>query len=198
MNTNPSNQPYHLLRANKAQYYYERRQHAVSSSQRDPQALPKHGAARRLYFSSSGFPSIDDAPQNIDQILRHGYMALPTADLETATIQDKQHTSWLGLDDILGQIHQRDEIYRRNMNELLWGECYAFNEFARGGWPPSPDQDSKYQERLADLAMQQRAERISAWRDTSALRQLLPESAQQYLSAFRKNELLRDLGGGDL
>ena len=197
MEQNHSTQPYHLLRADRAHYYYDRRQRAAASSPRQPYATPKHDDGQRIFFSSAEFPSIDDGPQTIDQILRHGYMTLPAAELETATIQDKQHTSWLGLDDILGQIHQRDEIYRRNMNELLWGECYAFNEFARGGWPPSPEQDSKYQEHLADLAMQQRADRVSAWRDISALRQLLPESAQEYLSAFRKSELLRDLGGDE-
>ncbi len=168
----------------------------MSSSQRQPYASPKDGD-RRIHFSSALFPSIDDGPQTIDQVLRHGYMTLPAAEVEIATIQDRQQTAWMGLDDILGQIHQRDEIYRRNMNELLWGECYAFNEVARGGWPPSPEKDSLYQERLADLATQKRAERVSAWRDISALRQLLPESAQQYLSAFRKSELLHDLGGDE-
>lgn len=195
MEPNHSTQPYHLLRAERAHYYYDRRQRAALSAQRQPYALPKN--QRRIYFSSPVFPGIDDGPQTIDQIMRHGYLALPQADVATAAIQDKQHTSWLGLDDILGQIRQRDEIYRRNMNELLWGECYAFNTFARGGWPPTPEQDSQYRERLADLAMQQRSERVSAWRDISALRQLLPESAQQYLSAFRKNELLKDMEGDE-
>ena len=197
MQPNNSTQPYHLLRADRAHYYYDRRQRAASSSQRQPSASPKHDGTRRIYFSSSTFPSIDDAPQTIEQVLCNGYMALPSADLETATIADKQQTAWMGLDDMLGQIHQRDDIYRRNMNELLWAECYAFNEFARAGWPPSPEQNSLYQERLADLATQRRAERVSAWRDTSALRQLLPESAQLYLSAFRKNELLQDIGGDE-
>ena len=45
---------------------------------------------------------------------------------------------------------------------------------------------------MNDLYMEQRAERVSLWRDVSRLRLELPENAQQYLSAYRKVSILED------
>ena len=147
---------------------------------------------RRIFFSSKPKSGLDDGPQTVEQILRHGFMNLPAGDSVTGMLEDKRHTSWLGLDDILDQIHERDRIYRENMEEILWSECYAFNDLARQGWPAEPKQWELYQKRLADLGAQQRMERISAWQDISRLRQLLPESMQEYLSASRKGDLLNN------
>jgi len=51
---------------------------------------------------------------------------------------------------------------------------------------------------MNDLRAEQRAERVNLWRDVSRVRERLPESAQQYLSSFRKLEILGDEGGDDL
>ncbi len=169
-------------------YSYGRKSQYPSSSPR--QLYPGPSDAKRIFFSPQPGPGIDDGPQTVEQILRHGFMNLPAGDSVTAMLEDKRHTSWLGLDDILDQIHHRDRIYRENMQEILQSECYAFNDLARQGWPAEPKQWEIYQKRLADLGAEQRMERISAWKDIATLRQMLPESMQLYLSASRKSELL--------
>ena len=167
-------------------YSYGRKpQHASFSTNQ-----PGPSDARRIFFSPQPAPGIDDGPQTVEQILRYGFMNLPAGDSVTAMLEDKRQTSWLGLDDLLDQIHHRDRIYRANMQEILWSECYAFNDLARQGWPAEPKQWEVYQKRLADLGAEQRKERISAWQDIAKLRQMLPESMQLYLSASRKGELL--------
>ena len=142
------------------------------------------------------FPGIDDGPQTVEQAIEQGYFAVPQSDPETGFLEDKKHTSWLALDDVLGQIHKRNDIYKQNMLDLEWAQCYAFNELARGGWPASEEKHALYQRRQQDLRSEQRAERITFWRDVSRLRERIPESAQQYLSAFRKSEILDDTRGG--
>jgi hypothetical protein len=57
------------------------------------------------------------------------------------------------------------------------------------------DSAQPYQKRLQELYAEERAERVSAWRDISKLRQLLPESIRQYLSSYRKSQILNDLPG---
>ncbi|MBC8470355.1 MAG: hypothetical protein H8D56_12870 [Planctomycetes bacterium] len=148
-------------------------------------------------FFSTGTPitRIDEGPQTVEQLVSQGYFAVPAFDPETAFLSDKKHTSWLGLDDVIGQIDQRQKIYGQNMNEIEWSKCYAFNELARGGWPPTSEQQDTYSKRLLELHSDQRHERTSLWKDISRLRQQLPESAQQYLSAFRKIEILNDIAG---
>jgi len=155
-------------------YSYGRKLQYPSLSPR--QLHPGPSDARRIFFSPQPTPGIDDGPQTVEQILRHGFMNLPAGDSVTAMLEDKRQTSWLGLDDLLDQIHHRDRIYRANMHEILWSECYAFNDLARQGWPAEPKQWEVYQKRLADLGAEQRKERISAWQDIAKLRQMLPES----------------------
>ena len=138
---------------------------------------------------------IDDGPQTVEQLIYQGFFAAPRYDSETAILHDKKHTSWMALDDVLGQIRDRYDIYKRNMLDIQWSQCYAFNEMARGGWPPSEEQHALYERRMQDLRSEQRDERITFWRDVSRIRERIPESAQQYLSAFRKIELLDDTGG---
>jgi hypothetical protein len=147
------------------------------------------------FFSSDPVGRDDEGPQTVEQLISRGYFAVPRMAPETAGIHDRKLSSWLGLDDIIGQIRQREDLYKKNMLDLEWGKCYAFNELAHSGWPASADQMALYHKRLQELHAEQRMERVSAWRDVSTLRQLLPENVQGYLSAMRKVEILDDDGG---
>ena len=149
------------------------------------------------FFRSDPVGRDDEGPQTVEQLISRGYFAVPRMAPETAGIHDRKFSSWLGLDDIIGQIRQREDLYKKNMLELEWGKCYAFNELAHGGWPASADQMTLYHKRLQELHAEQRMERVSTWRDVSGLRQLLPENVQGYLSAMRKVEILDDDDGGD-
>ncbi|MGD2111237.1 MAG: hypothetical protein PVI86_17810, partial [Phycisphaerae bacterium] len=62
--------------------------------------------------------SIDKPPHTIEQLLTHGYFAVPKAEPELSLIEDRKQTSWLGLDDALTQIQDRRKIYDKNMLEL--------------------------------------------------------------------------------
>jgi hypothetical protein len=146
-------------------------------------------------FNSDPVRKDDEGPQTVEQVISQGYFAVPKMAPELAGIHDRRSTSWMGLDDIIGQVRKREEVYRKNMLELEWGKCYAFNELARGGWPASADQMTLYNKRLQELGAEQRAERVSAWRDISSIRQLFPENMQGYLSAVRKVDILDDDGG---
>ncbi|HOW73770.1 MAG TPA: hypothetical protein PKY77_24475 [Phycisphaerae bacterium] len=146
-----------------------------------PRTQPAHG--------------IDDGPQTVEDLIHQGYFAVPAHEPETAGLFDRKHTSWMALDDILGQVRRRQEAYQRNMLDILWSECYAFNELARHGRPAPDEAYAAYEKRMQDLRSEQRAERITFWRDVSRIREGLPESAQQYLSAFRKLQILGDDGG---
>ena len=53
----------------------------------------------------SSFPR----PPTVAQIIARGYFRIPKGEPETAIISDKKETSWLGLDDIIGQIRQRQD-----------------------------------------------------------------------------------------
>ena len=151
--------------------------------------------AHRILPPGKAPARLDDGPQTVEQLIEQGYFAAPTAEPETAILYDKRHTSWLGLDDLLGQVRHRQEIYEKNMLDIEWAKCYAFNELARGSGPASDEKYALYQRRLQELHAEQRAERVTLWRDVSRLRQLLPESAQQYLSASRKLGILNDTDG---
>jgi len=148
-------------------------------------------------FSSDRSDStLDKPPHTVEQLITHGYFAVPKSEPELSILEDRKQTSWLSLDDVLAQIHQRQQIYQQNMHELEWAKCYAFNELAHHGWPATVEQYAQYNRRLQDLHAEQRTERIALWKDTSDLRRALPESVQQYLSTFRKLEIL-DGNGGD-
>lgn len=151
---------------------------------------------RAQYAPSSHKPvaGIDDGPQTVEDLVQQGYFAVPAHEPETAILFDRKHTSWMALDDVLGQIRHRYDIYKKNMLEITWGECYAFNELARNGRPATDEAQAIYQKRMQDLRSEQRAERTTFWRDVSRIRERLPESAQQYLSAFRKLQILGDEG----
>ncbi len=133
---------------------------------------------------------IDRGPQTVEDLVRDGYFAVSKREPETAVLVDRQDMAWLTLDDALTQIREREDIYRKNMLEIEWAKCYAFGELARLGWPASDETSTLYQRRIADLHADQRAERVRFWNDLSRVRQLVPPSAQLYLSAIRKSEIL--------
>lgn len=136
--------------------------------------------------------------RTVDDVIERGYFAVPKSDPETALISDKKHTSWLGLDDIIGQIRNRHTIYERNIYEIEISKCAAINtiykhEALRG--PASSKQEYAVHKRLDNLYAQQREERVNHWRDISRVKLQLPETAQSYLVAYRKVSILRDDGG---
>jgi hypothetical protein len=134
-------------------------------------------------------------PQTVEQVIRRGYLAIPESEPETALISDKKHTARLGLDDVIGQIRRRYEVYDQNIYELEWSKCEAINCLYRHESYHGPT-DSKVEysvsKRLNDLYQEQREERTNLWRDVSRLRLELPENAQQYLAAYRKVSILEE------
>jgi len=52
--------------------------------------------------------------------------------------------------------------------------------------------------RQFEVDLQKQEERLALWSDISKLKQLLPEQAQNYLSAYRKMAILEDTGGDSL
>ncbi len=196
MQDNPPKKPANPMYNSVANHYLYGRQQLYGSSPTSSlyPAIPTH-YTKNFFTTGTPISKIDEGPQTVEQLVQQGYISLPTSEPETALLTDKKHTSWLGLEDVIGQVRQRREVYQKNMTDIEWGKCYAFNELAKGGWPPSSDQESTYAQRLQDLHGQQRNERVAYWRDISRIKQTLPESVQQYLSAFRKTELLKDMDG---
>ena len=139
-----------------------------------------------------------DNTQTVEQIITHGYFAISPGDPVTAIISDKQQTSRLGLDDVISQIRHRHEIYQDNLYQIELGKCAAMNSLygheAYSG-PPTDKQFYARHKRLQELYVEQREERTSLWKDVSRLRLALPESAQQYLAAYRKMAALTDVTG---
>ena len=196
MNSNPTNSAPGLPYGAVADQYLYGRQNQYGRMA----SVPRYGSRRYWRAApassqSKPWPGIDDGPQTVEDLVQQGYFAVPAREPETAGIFDRTHTSWMALDDVLGQIRQRHDIYKQNLLDISWGECYAFNELARQGRPATPEAYILYGKRMQDLQSEQRAERITFWRDVSRIRERLPESAQQYLSAFRKVQILDDDGG---
>lgn len=147
-----------------------------------------------------GVPELEDrGPQTVEQLITQGYFRAPAGDPETALLSDKQTTSWLGLDDVIHQVQTRLAIYERNTLEIEQAKCYAMNDLfafeSRYGWPASTEQHYILGKRLQQLYADQRAERVSLWKDVSRLRQALPEHVQGYLGALRKLQVLQDSPG---
>jgi len=161
------------------------------------------GASTGYDFTSDlvSKPSFSQPP-TVEQIIARGYFRIPKGEPETAIISDKKHISWLGLDDIIGQVRRRQEIYQRNIYDLELAKCSAINavlvlEAERGSVPADGRESYSLNKRLQELYQQQRDERVRLWQDVSRLRQILPETAQQYLTAYRKVSILEDDSKGD-
>jgi hypothetical protein len=136
--------------------------------------------------------------QTVEDVVRNGYLSIPRSEPETAIISDKRHTAWLGLDDVIGQIRHRYEVYEANIYELESSKCAAINCLHKHEAYHGPS-DSRVEysvnKRLDGLYQDERAERIELWRDVSRLKLLLPENAQRYLAAYRKVSILEDEKG---
>ncbi|MBL7184983.1 MAG: hypothetical protein ISS70_01545 [Phycisphaerae bacterium] len=138
--------------------------------------------------------------QTVEDVIRNGYFSIPKSEPETAIISDRKHTAWLGLDDIVGQIRNRYEVYRGNIYDIEVAKCAVINTFyTHEAWHGPSDSRVEYSvnKRLDGLYESQRDERINLWRDVSKLRLLLPETAHQYLRGYRKVAILEDPKGDE-
>ena len=152
------------------------------------------------FSSEPDFFGLSGHPQTVEQIVSRGYLSVPSGEPETALISDRQHTSWLGLDDVIHQIRHRQVLYQDNMDELDQSVCEAnnavFRQEAAQGAPADNRQQYAASKMIQGIYEQKRAERVSLWKDVSKLKLLLPESAQLYLAAYRKMKILDDSGDG--
>jgi hypothetical protein len=138
----------------------------------------------------------------VEQIVAHGYLAVPYAAPESALLSDKLHASRMGLEDLVSQIRSRISLYQKNVQELTYSQCEAnnavFRQEADQGHPADARQRYSASKRLQDLYQEQREERVGLWKDISRLRLAFPELAQSYLASYRKVSLLDDLSGQEL
>ena len=139
-------------------------------------------------------------PNTVEQVVARGYLAVPRADPSTALLTDKRMTSGLGLDDLIGQIRRRYDIYDQNLYEIEQAKCSAVNSLHsvqadRGSMPANSKEVYGLSKALQRLYQQQLDERVRLWQDVSRLRLAMPETAQQYLSVYRKVQLLNDTAG---
>ena len=183
---------------NQAYYYlYGRNQLYRYLSAPDPSEPEPYTFRDDIMYPHPG--KKDEGPQTVEQLVKQGYFAVPRSDPETGLLSDRKQTAWLGLDDVIDQVRNRLEIYRKNWVEIEQAKCAARNalfEFeAQYGWPASSEQHYIMDKRLQDLYADQRAERVAVWKDVSRLRQSLPETVQSYLTAYRKVQILEDPGG---
>ena len=133
--------------------------------------------------------------QTVEQIIQRGYLAIPRDDDATAIISDRRNTSWLGLDDLIGQIRNRYEIHETNLYQMQLAKCAAANaifsmEAEHGGMPANSKEKYALDKRLQEIYLEEREERVKLWQDVSRLRLSMAEAAQMYLSAYRKLSLL--------
>ena len=167
--------------------------------QKDLLAGLNYGAAGSYDFSSDlSVRRLWPVPQTVEQIVSSGYLSIQKTEPETSIISDRKNTSWLGLDDLIGQIRNRYKVYENNIYELEKAKCTAINcLFKHRAYHGVPNSKVEYSvdKRLDGLYSEQREERTNLWRDISRLRLLLPEQAQNYLSAYRKVSILEDKKG---
>ena len=136
--------------------------------------------------------------QTIEQIINDAHLCVPAGDTTTAFLTDRQHTARLGLDDAISQIRRRYDIYRTNLYEIEIAKCATINAaqtWLSHPWADVGSESEDVHRMLQAFYQQQREERLKLWQDVSRLKLLLPESAQQYLSAYRKVAILKDAEG---
>jgi hypothetical protein len=153
MNQDNTPNPASFALAHLPSYYYLYGRASPHADEALNALYPKNEPQYQVFDFSSDRSSagLDKPPHSVEQLLTHGYFAVPKGEPELSILQDRKQTSWLSLDDVLSQIHQRTAIYEQNMLELEWAKCYAFNELARQGWPATPEQYATYNRRLQDL-----------------------------------------------
>jgi len=136
--------------------------------------------------------------QTVERIITDGYLTIPPVDAVEGLLTDRKQTAKLTMDDVIRQIRLRYHIYEHNVSELEAAKCEAFNVTHNWFAPRSFTElkaDPDLQQRLRELYRQRQEERAGLWQDVLRLRLLLPEAAQQYLAAYRKQSLLQDLQG---
>lgn len=185
---------------NYVRYFYESGlSKQYKQRQKEPLAGLNYGPVASYDFSSDltirrSWP----VPQTVEDVVRNGYFSIPKGEPETAIISDRKNTSWLGLDDIIGQIRNRYKVYESNIYELEISKCAAINSlYIHEAWhgPTTSKVEYSVNKRLDKLYAEQREERTNLWRDVSKLKLLLPEHAQNYLSAYRKVSILEEKKG---
>jgi len=140
-----------------------------------------------------------DPRQSVDELIGDGRLMIPLGDSVTAMLTDRLHADWLNVDDTILQIQQRHSIYEQNVRELEQSRLSALNlmhSFPKFLERVSPTDYQGVRRMLDDIDGQHRQERIQFWRDVSRLRQTLPETVQEYLSAYRKMQLLNSSPAG--
>lgn len=138
------------------------------------------------------------ASKSIDGIVAAGRLAVPGADPILALATDRMLTSFLSLDDAIGQVRRRYDIYARHVDEIEQSRLRMVNASTSWRQPPfwiPEEDDPEVREAVDRLEQQKREERLSLWRDVSRLRQTIPQSAQEYLGACRRTQIIEY--GGD-
>ncbi len=178
--------------ANDKAYFFSRRSYGTPYLMAQYLAPPLQEPAPAPSYAARSATS-DGRVQTVEDVITNGYFATPDDDPSLAIIGDRRRATWLGLDDAIRQLRLRYEIYERNLDDIGQAECDAANALhtwrAERGWPSDRQLDN-LQRTLQALDGQRREERLSLWKDTSRLRQTLPEWVQRYLSAVRKKDLL--------
>ncbi len=177
-------------------YFYESGLHQLHGlpGHNEPQQSEDTSPTRYDFSSDLVASRHPNHPWTVEQIIQHGYLAIPKGDPVTAIISDKTHTSWLGLDDVISQVRERHEIYERNLCQIELSKCAAANAIYQHEayvGPPDSKQMEKKHKAIQGLYEQQQNERTSLWKDISRLKNMIPESAQSYLTAHRRQAILR-------
>ncbi len=181
-------------------YFYEAGLHQLHGLPGHNEPQPPDDTSRTQYDFSSDLVSSrhPNHPWTVERIIQHGYLSIPQGDPVTAIISDKTHTSWLGLDDVISQVRERHEIYESNLHQIELSKCAAANAIYQHEayvGPPCSKQMYARHKAVRDLYEQQQNERTSLWKDVSRLKNMIPESAQSYLTAYRRQAILRQESG---
>ena len=166
-----------------------------------PPTATNRAVAMYLFSADQDLVRRLDYPQTVEQIIARGYFSIPYGEPTTALISDRTHAAWLGLDDVIRDIHTRIAIYQKNMDDLSLSACEAnnalFRQEAAQGCPANEKQRYSVNKMMQKLYEEHRSERVNLWRDVSRVRANLPELVQQYLAGYRKLSLLDDLRGDE-
>ena len=195
--TNPSNVP--AGQAGYAPYFYQAGLYLGYDLGAGNHRIRSQDYTSSTYDFSSDVPLFAGIGpvQTVEQVIAQGYFAVPRVNPISALISDKTHTARLGLDDVIHQIRARYELYQRNIEELHESVCEAHNSVFRqmadhGLTVANQRQQYSVSKQVQKIYELQREERVNLWRDVSRLKLGLPESAQQYLTAYRKMRLLTE------
>ena len=103
------------------------------------------------------------------------WVGTPRAPPETAILSDKNQAAWLGLDDVIAQIHQRQEICERHIYEIELAKCDTLTAlFAVEAYEASVPANARttygLNKAIQGFYKEQRDERLSLWQDVSKLK----------------------------